>query len=103
MEVFSGNENDLHGLLLKYNTIIVYHKTRKVFRTFNYSDQKSKWNRILGYCERSLEFTESRFINRTLKDYLNSPGTYLIMYSQEELTSVRTMKDLMEDRPSVFV
>ena len=101
MEVFNGTENQLHSLMMNHNTIIIYHKSRKSFRIFN-NNEKSKWNPILKYCERSLEFTEDRYINRTLKDYLTNP-TYLIMYTREELTSWRTMDDIMEDRPSAFI
>lgn len=108
MQVFSGTENQLQHLLLNNYTVIIYHRKRKAFRTFA-GNYKSKWNKVLGYCGRSVDYSEDRYFNRIIKDYhkqsgaFNTSHTYLIMYSKEDLSSYRTLEGMVEEIPSAFI
>ena len=88
---------------MNYTNIVVYHKSRKVFRLFNQS-QRSNWNKVLGYCSRSLEFADSdAMIDRTLNEYVKSKGTYIVFYTNADLTTYRTIGDVKSAYPENFI
>lgn len=95
------NKN-LSGVLMNYSNVVVYHRTRKVFRLFT-SSERSKWNKVLGYCHKSMEFAaEDRFIDRTLDEYEKCP-TYVIFYTNDDLTDYRTIEDVADTYPENFI
>lgn len=95
-------DKQLAHIQMNYNNIVVYHRTRKVFRIFDRS-QRSKWNKVLGYCQKSLEYAASdEMIDRTLKEYQKS-GTYVMYYTNEDLSEYRTITDVTDAHPENFI
>ena len=81
---------------MNYTNIIVYHKVRKMFRLFN-SSQRSKWNKVLKYCGKSMEYVDSEaMIDRTLNEYVKSKGTYAIFYTSDDLSDYRSIDDVAD-------
>jgi phosphopentomutase len=88
---------------MNYYNIVVYHKSRKVFRLFTQS-QRSKWNKVLKYCSKSLEFADSdAMIDRTLNEYVKSKGTYTIFYTNDDLSEYRSLEDIADAYPHHFI
>ena len=93
----------LADVQMNYDNIVVYHKRREVFRLFTQS-QRSKWNKVLGYCSKSMEFADSdSMIDRTLNEYVKSKGTYTIFYTNDDLSEYRTIEDIADEYPQNFI
>lgn len=88
---------------MNYDNIVVYHKVRKVFRLFTTS-QRSKWNKVLKYCPKSMEFADSdAMIDRTLKDYEKNKAQYAIFYTNDDLSDYRSIDDIVDAYPQNFI
>jgi len=86
------------------NFVIIYHKGRKVFRIFDQS-RRSKWNKVLKYCQKSLEYAASdEMITRTLNEYEKNQALYAIFYTDntDEL-EIRSMDDMYKQHPEIFI
>ena len=95
-------DKQLSQVQINYKNIVVYHEERKVFRLFDRS-RRSKWNKVLGYCSKSLEYAASDdMIDRTLREYEKS-STYWIFYTNEDLSKYRTIHDIRDAYPENFI
>jgi len=94
-------------IIYNYSDIIVYHTRRKVFRLFRDASTRSKWNKNLCYCHKSLEYADSdKMITRTLNEYVKNPGLYEIYFNNfnnDDLSSYRSMKDIIHTMPENFI
>jgi len=88
---------------MNYDNIVVYHKTRKVFRLFDRS-QRSNWNKVLKYCVKSLECAASDdMIDRTLREYAKNKSLYSIFYTSDDLSEYRSIEDIADAYPHHFI
>ncbi len=95
-------DKQLADAQMNYDNIVVYHKVRKVFRLFDRS-QRSKWNKVLKYCTKSLECAASDdMIDRTLREYVKS-GTYAVFYTNDDLSDYRSIADIVDAYPQNFI
>ena len=95
-------DKQLAHIQMNFTHIVVYHRTRKVFRIFTTS-QRSKWNKTLKYCSKSMEFADSdAMIDRTLKEYQKS-STYAMYYTNEDLSPYRTIENVTDAYPENFI
>ena len=93
----------LADVQMQYNNIVVYHKSREIFRLFNRS-QRSKWNKVLKYCTKSMEFAASDdMIDRTLREYVKDKSLYTIFYTSDDLSEYRSLRDIAEAYPQYFI
>jgi len=85
-----------------YDNIVVYHNTRKVFRLFD-SSRRSKWNKVLKYCSKSLEYADSdEMISRTLREYVRRDN-YSVFYTNDDLSEYRTIDEVITAYPQNFI
>ncbi|RLC45869.1 MAG: hypothetical protein DRH57_07195 [Candidatus Cloacimonadota bacterium] len=96
-------DKQLAHVQMNYDNIVVYHRTRKVFRLFDRS-QRSKWNKVLGYCSKSMEFADSdSMIDRTLNEYTKNKSLYTMFYTNDDLSDYRTIEDIADAYPQNFI
>jgi len=97
-------KDKIPGVVVMTDFVIIYHKGRKVFRLFDQS-RRSKWNKVLRYCQKSLEYAASdEMIARTLNDYEKNQALYAIFYTNniDEL-EIRSMDDMYNHYPELFI
>lgn len=96
-------DKQLADAQMNYTNIVIYHKDRKMFRLFNLS-QRSKWNKVLKHCHKSMEFSDSdAMIDRTLNAYTKNRSIYDIFYTNEDLTEYRSIEDVADAHPEFFI
>jgi len=84
-----------------FENIIIYHARRKVFRVYK-SNLKTKWNKVLGYCSRSEEYTEDRYMDRYLDEY-EIDSTYEVYCTNDDISDLRTIEDLRNRYAEYFI